>query len=130
MLRNRLRNLGGEAMRLPRPDRSGLAMTKSGGPDKPGNYKNLGGRGLKCGCPIYWVIVLRWNRSNYKIEREIEIMVNCKNNYDFPSLSGRELEGGGNPAEFTLTFPDLIGTPVEGEEFIRNCAEGYIWPIV
>jgi hypothetical protein len=29
MLRNRLRNLGGEVMRLPRPDKSGLAMTKS-----------------------------------------------------------------------------------------------------
>jgi hypothetical protein len=31
MLRNRLRNLGREAMRLPRPDKSELAMTKSGG---------------------------------------------------------------------------------------------------
>jgi len=41
-LRNGLRNLGGKAMRLPRPDKSGLAMTKSGGPDKSGNYKKSG----------------------------------------------------------------------------------------
>jgi hypothetical protein len=35
MLRNRLRNLSGEVMRLPRPDKSsGLAMTKSIVPDE------------------------------------------------------------------------------------------------
>jgi hypothetical protein len=28
-------------MRLPRPDKSGLAMTKSEGLDESGNYKNL-----------------------------------------------------------------------------------------
>jgi len=33
--------VGGEAMRLPRPGLSGLAMTKSEGPDKSDNYKNL-----------------------------------------------------------------------------------------
>jgi hypothetical protein len=31
MLRNRLCNLGGEVMRLSRPDKSGLAMTKGKG---------------------------------------------------------------------------------------------------
>jgi hypothetical protein len=30
-------------MRLPRPDKSGLAMTKSEGLDESGNYKNLEG---------------------------------------------------------------------------------------
>jgi hypothetical protein len=36
-------NLGGAVveLRLPRPDESGLAMTKSKMPDKSGNYKNL-----------------------------------------------------------------------------------------
>jgi uncharacterized protein (TIGR00106 family) len=32
-------------MRLPRPDKSGLAMTKSGGLDESDNYKNLNVQG-------------------------------------------------------------------------------------
>jgi hypothetical protein len=41
----------------------------------------------------------------HKIERKIKIIVNCKTRYNAPSPGGRELEGGGNLAEFTLTLP-------------------------
>jgi hypothetical protein len=40
----------------------------------------------------------------HKIERKIKIIVNSKTHYNSPSPGGRELEGGGNLAEFTLTL--------------------------
>jgi hypothetical protein len=45
----------------------------------------------------------------------------CKILCDPLSLGGRELEGGG---KFTLTFPDLIGTPIEGEGFYMKLCGG------
>jgi len=40
-------NLGGDVMGLPRPDKSGLAMTKSEVLDESGDYKNLEGLHIK-----------------------------------------------------------------------------------